>query len=82
VLPVRVSVIYIFNAPYLFEILFDVVAALLGDRLTKRIKLYSGENVDRIGEFGIGLNMLPVDLGGEIILDQNRWLAIRERDEK
>lgn len=83
VLPVRVSAIHIFNAPYLFEFIFDVVSILLGERITKRIKVYSGENAAKqVEEFGVGLNVLPVDLGGEIGIDQKQWLAVREQDGK
>lgn len=79
VLPVRVSVIHIFHAPYLLEVLFDVVSILLGERITKRIKIYSGEDTDRqMEEFGVHSNALPIDLGGEVVVDQSAWLANRE----
>jgi hypothetical protein len=67
----------------LFEILFDVVSVLLGEKLTKRIKLYSGDDIlGQIEEFGIGPTVLPVDLCGEVALDQEQWLADRERNGK
>jgi hypothetical protein len=56
---------------------------LLGERITKRIKVYSGEDAAKqVDEFGVGLNVLPFDLGGEIGIDQNQWLAVREQDGK
>ena len=83
VLPVRVSAIHIFNAPYLFEVLFDVVSVLLGERITKRIKMYSGDDlVEQIEKFGVHSDVLPVDLGGEVVVDQNAWLCEREQTGK
>lgn len=83
VLPVRVSAIHIFNAPYLFEVLFDVVSVLLGERITKRIKMYSGDDlVEQIEKFGVHSDVLPVDLGGEVVVDRNAWLCEREQTGK
>ena len=85
VLPVRVSAIHIFHAPYLFEVLFDVVSMLLGERLTKRIKMYSGEDEViqvKLMDFGILPSRLPVELGGALNLDQDQWIAKRESEGK
>lgn len=85
VLPVRVSAIHIFHAPYLFEVLFDVVSLLLGERLTKRMKMYSGEDEvihDQLGDYGILPSRLPSELGGSLDLDQDAWIAERERSEE
>lgn len=85
VLPVRVSAIHIFHAPYLFEVLFDVVSMLLGERLTKRMKMYSGEDEaihDQLTDFGILPSRLPEELGGSLKLDQDQWIAERESEGK
>lgn len=85
VLPVRVSAIHMFHAPYLFEVLFDVVSMLLGERLTKRMKMYSGEDEaiqDKLMDFGILPSRLPVELGGALNLDQDQWIAERESEGK
>ncbi|KAL7550354.1 hypothetical protein ACHAWF_013595 [Thalassiosira exigua] len=76
-LPVRVSAIHIFHAPYLFEVLFEVVSMLLGERLTKRMKMYSGEDAqihDELTDYGILPSRLPKELGGDLALDQDQWL--------
>ena len=81
ILPVRVSAIHIFHAPYLFEVLFDVVSLLLGERLTKRMKMYSGEDEaihNQLEDYGILPNRLPAELGGTLELNQDRWIAERE----
>ena len=66
-----------FYAPYLFEVLFDVVSLLLGDRLTKRIKLYSDEDKtelhDKLMDFGIFPSRLPKDLGGDLDFVDGTW---------
>lgn len=69
ILPVRVSGIHMFYTPYLFEVLYDVVAMLLGDRLKKRIKLYSDDAVihDKLIDFGIFPSRLPKELGGRLL---------------
>jgi len=85
VLPVRVSAIHMFHAPKVFEVMFDVVSLLLGDRLTKRLKMYSGEDSaihDQLSDFGILPNHLPKELGGVLELDQNKWIAERENEGK
>ena len=84
VLPVRVSAIHIFHAPYLFEVLFDVVSMLLGERLTQRMKMYSGEDAvihDQLTDFGILSTRLPMELGGSLVLDQDQWILEREQEE-
>jgi hypothetical protein len=84
-LPVRVSAIHIFHAPYLFEVLFDVVSLLLGERLTKRMKMYSGEDEaihDQLEDFGILPSRLPKELGGSLEFDQDRWIRERENEGK
>jgi len=83
VLPVRVSAIHIFHAPYIFEILFDVVSMLLGDRLTKRIKMYSEDDDiirQRLSRFFI--KSLPTELGGDVKLDQEKWISERKEEGK
>ena len=67
-----------FYAPYLFEVLFDVVSMLLGDRLTKRIKLYSDDEQtvihDKLMDFGIFPSRLPSELGGGLgFADDGKW---------
>ena len=81
----RVSAIHIFHAPYLFEVLFDVVAMLLGERLTKRMRIYSGEDEeihDKLTDYGILSNRLPEELGGALKLDQEEWIAARQKKEE
>jgi hypothetical protein len=85
VLPIRVSAIHIFHAPYLFEVLFDVISLLLGERLTNRMKMYSGEDEmiqDQLTDFGILSSHLPIELGGTIQLNQDQWIAEREKEGK
>lgn len=85
VLPVRVSAIHIFQAPYVFEMLFDVVSLLLGERLTNRMKMYSGEEemiLDELTDFGLLRSRLPVELGGDLDLDQGQWISLRESQGK
>jgi|SaaInl74LU_5_DNA_1037368.scaffolds.fasta_scaffold59555_1 hypothetical protein len=67
-----------FYAPYLFEVLFDVVSMLLGDRLTNRIKLYSDDEQtvihDKLMDFGIFPSRLPSELGGGLGFDDDgKW---------
>ncbi|KAL7441976.1 hypothetical protein ACHAXM_008145 [Skeletonema potamos] len=77
ILPVRVSGIHMFYPPYLFEVLFDVVAMLLGERLTKRIKLYSDDDEavihDKLMDFGIFPSRLPSELGGGLEFNDGKW---------
>jgi hypothetical protein len=77
ILPVRVSGIHMFHAPYLFEVMFDVIALMLGERLTKRMKMYSDEEDDviheKLNDFGIIPSRLPTALGGSIEFCDGKW---------
>ena len=60
-----------------FIIFCGVVCLLLRERITA---------LSKVLKFGIAVNAIrsnaPEDLGGDIGMDQNQWLAVRDDDDK
>jgi hypothetical protein len=79
-LPVRVSGFHICYPPTFFAIVIPIFKIFLGNRLRKRIRVHSGseQNVLKaLEQFGLTKDVLPSDLGGNIVLDHEQWLADR-----
>mmetsp|Transcript_51421 Transcript_51421/g.76924 ORF Transcript_51421/g.76924 Transcript_51421/m.76924 type:complete len:186 (-) Transcript_51421:474-1031(-) len=79
-MPVRVSAIYILQIPTLFSTLANLFKHLLGRRLSKRLLLLPGTNekiVMSLSKRGIKRESLPIEIGGEVVLDQKKWIEER-----
>lgn len=79
-MPIRVSAIYILQIPTLFVVLLNLLKYLLGTRLAKRLLIIPGANdiiLKRLEKRGIAKDLLPTEIGGKFVLDQEHW--IRER---
>ena len=77
-MPVRISGIHICNPPAFFQLIYPIIKLLLGERLRKRINLHAGNEGhihERLSKFGLTKDHLPVDLGGNVVLDHEKWLA-------
>ena len=82
-LPVRLSAIHIFHPPIVFAVIFPLIKLLLGPRLRKRIRLYSKRNVlPELEPFGLTSDVVPTELGGNVVLDHEAWLEQRKRNGK
>jgi hypothetical protein len=53
----------------------------MGDRLRKRVRVHSGSEQKVLKalekQFGLTKDVLPSDIGGNIVLDHGQWLADR-----
>uniref|UniRef100_A0A6S9ANQ1 CRAL-TRIO domain-containing protein n=1 Tax=Ditylum brightwellii TaxID=49249 RepID=A0A6S9ANQ1_9STRA len=79
-MPIRVSAIYILQIPTLFVVLLNLLKYLLGARLAKRLLIIPGSNekcLTRLEKRGIAKELLPIEIGGKLMLDQEEW--VRER---
>jgi hypothetical protein len=87
ILPVRVSAMHFCQPPIVFDVLFEVVKLVLGERLRKRIIVHSqwwnkGNDVQTLGEYGFTKDYLPVDVGGKLKIDHLAWLKRREGENR
>lgn len=80
-LPIRVSSFHFCHAPTFFKIVLPIFKVFLGERMRKRIHVHSGseQKVLKILEqkFRLTRDVLPSELGGNIVLDHEQWLADR-----
>lgn len=84
-LPLRVGAFHVCHPPSFVAIIFPIIKLMMGERLRKRIKVYSGSDkkvLKKLEPFGLTKDMLPKELGGDLELDQAAWLAARKSDRK
>jgi len=84
-LPVRLSAIHICHPPSFLRLIFPIMKMLLGERLRKRVRVHGGSEhqvLNLLAGFGLLKEMLPVDIGGNKVLDQEKWLQARNAEGK
>jgi hypothetical protein len=77
---VRMSAFNIWHPPAFVKLIFPIVKLFLGERLRKRIRVHSGDKEHvraNLTKLGLAKDILPSDLGGEIVLDHKKWLQAR-----
>jgi CRAL/TRIO domain len=84
-LPVRLSAIHICHPPSFLRIIFPIIKMFLGERLRKRVRVHGGSIpyvLNLLADFGLSKEMLPVEIGGDKVLDQEKWLQLRKEGGK
>lgn len=79
-LPMRVGAFHVCHAPTTLKLVLPFFKVLLGSRLRKRIKFHFGTDehvVSKLGNYGIQVENIPTELGGTLVLNQNKWVAKR-----
>lgn len=74
------SAFHVCHPPTFFRLVFPILKLFLGERLRKRIRIHSGSEEDVLKDlekFGLTKDVLPSELGGDIVLDYQAWLASR-----
>ena len=81
-LPVRLSAIHVCQHKPIFNLLIPLVKFFMGERLRKRLRFHSGSNDQvrtALAPYGLTKNVLPTELGGDVELQQEKWLAARKQ---
>ena len=76
---VRLSGLHFCRPPLVLSTVFPIVRALLGKRLAKRIRVHSRSNQTELDEFGLHKDIIPVEIGGEVVLNHAKWLENRRQ---
>ena len=85
ILPVRITCITICHPPTFFRVIWPVIKILMGSRLRKRVKVFSGSDesvVKQIESIGLAKNQVPELIGGTLKVDHLAWLEGRKRASK
>jgi len=82
-LPIRISAFHLCHPPVFFEIVSPIIKLLMGQKLRKKIKIHSGSDEKvlekLVKKYSIDKAALPSDLGGDLILDHDKWLDDRKK---
>lgn len=84
-LPVRLSAIHVVHSSYFFSIVYAVIKLFLRERTKKRFIFHSGSQdqvLESLSKMGLSLDVLPVDIGGKIVINQQQWLESRRLKER
>lgn len=80
-LPVRISAFHVIHPPSFFKLIWPIIKMLLSERLRKRLRLHIGKEEHVLknlnDQFGLSLDVLPKEVGGNVILDHKGWLKSR-----
>jgi CRAL/TRIO domain len=83
-IPVRLSGVHGTSPPRIFGVIFPVIKALLGERIGKRIRIHSSQNLKHVQEglakYGLPLEVIPTQLGGCANICHESWLIQQRID--
>ena len=78
-IPVRLAAFHVCHPPTFFAIVWQLLKVILG-KLRKRVKIHSGERdhvLEALSAFGLTKDVVPTDIGGDVLLDVDGWLDHR-----
>ena len=78
-IPVRLAAFHVCHPPTFFAIVWQLLKVFLG-KLRKRVKIHSGERdhvLAALSAFGLTKDVVPTDIGGDVVLDMESWLQQR-----
>eukprot|EP00585_Thalassiosira_rotula_P016934 CAMPEP_0196193048 /NCGR_PEP_ID=MMETSP0911-20130528/49338_1 /TAXON_ID=49265 /ORGANISM="Thalassiosira rotula, Strain GSO102" /LENGTH=369 /DNA_ID=CAMNT_0041465265 /DNA_START=3 /DNA_END=1111 /DNA_ORIENTATION=- len=77
-IPIRIGGFHIVQPPWFFtKIVFPFMKVIMPDRMRKRVRVYSGGEakiLKELKEVGLGREVLPSEIGGDVILDIESWI--------
>lgn len=84
ILPIRMSAIHGCHAPLMYSCLISFILVFVGERVRQRILAHNGSQESVLctlrTTYGIQLEDIPTDMGGNRVLDVAAWLNERKRD--
>lgn len=82
---VRLSGIHVCHPPAFLRIVLPILQLFLGPRLRKRIRFHTGSEesvLSSLSKYGLTKDILPSELGGDVVLNLEAWLEARRREGK
>ncbi|KAL7526693.1 hypothetical protein ACHAXR_001604, partial [Thalassiosira sp. AJA248-18] len=77
-LPIRIGGFHVCHPPWFFgKIVFPLMKLIMPDRMRKRVKVHVGTEdsvLNKLKEFGLSREVLPSEIGGDVILDTDSWI--------
>lgn len=77
-IPVRIGGFHVCHPPWFFgKIVFPIMKVIMGERMRKRIRVHSGSEervLENLKGYGLGREVLPSEIGGDVILDMDSWI--------
>lgn len=75
--PMRVSAVHVCQPPALTQMIWPIFKIMLSKRMAKRIRFYFGSSnkvLKNLAECGLMKDVLPSEIGGNVVLDHDDWL--------
>lgn len=81
-IPIRVGAIHICHPPVFFKVVWPVIRMIMNKVMKKRVHVHSGKDEEVMKKlkekYAIEKHMIPTDMsGGELVLDEAKWLEER-----
>ena len=77
-IPIRVGAFHICNPPWFFgKIIWPFMKLILPERMKKRMRVHTGSQdkvLDSLKEFGLDREVLPSEIGGDVIIDTDAFI--------
>lgn len=77
-LPLRMGGFHVCHPPWFFgKIIFPIMRMVMPERMRKRVRVHVGSEdkvLENLKEFGLGREVLPSEIGGDVILDMDLWI--------
>ena len=77
-LPVGMGAFHIVHPPWFFgKIVFPIMKIVMPERMRKRVRVHVGSEekvLNNLKKFGLEREVLPSDIGGDVLLDTDSWV--------
>ena len=84
-IPVRLSAIHLCRPPSFFKIIFAFMKLFMKERTKKRFRVHFGTRdqvFEKLSSYGLEKDMLPTEVGGNVVLNLVAWLEKRKSEGK
>ena len=81
-IPVRLGGFHICHPPWFFgKVAFPLMKLVMPERMRKRVRVHVGSEekvLKELEEVGMGREVLPSEIGGDVVLDNDGWMQERK----